>query len=56
MGDFGIPGLLVALALLIVVCGPGRLAALGRAMISNLRARAKVRTRPDDTARPDRSG
>lgn len=51
MGDIGIPELLIVLAILLIVFGPGRLSGLGRALGQNIREfRTGIR---DETQKPE---
>lgn len=59
MGDIGIPELLIVLAILLILFGPGRLSGLGRALGQNIREfRNGVRdeTQKTEPPAPDHTG
>lgn len=48
MGDIGIPELLIVLAIVVIVFGPGKIAGIGRALGTSIRE-FRHATRADDT-------
>ena len=53
MGDIGVPELLIILAIVVIVLGPGRLAGLGGAIGRSIRElRQGLRDQPDDDGGP----
>ena len=56
MGDIGLPELLIILAIMLIVFGPGRIAGLGKALGESIRAfRTGLHPEHEDAVQPSAS-